>query len=171
MAQTSTELGQLNSKAPAELANFAFLIGRFQCEAKVLLQSGTWQTFQAEWKGRYFLDGYAIEDEYRMTDSSGALIVLGMNYRTYDPARKAWNIKWLNALAGTWLDLGSPEFGGVRIDDPSITYIFREPMAGHTFTRATYTKNPDGHFSWRGERSEDGKTWILFMSLKAHRVS
>jgi len=35
-----------------------------------------------------------------MMSTSGELIVLGMNFRTYDAARKVWNIKWLNGLAG-----------------------------------------------------------------------
>ena len=38
--------------------------------------------------GRCFiLDGYAIADEYRMTNSAGGLTVLGSILRTYDPAK------------------------------------------------------------------------------------
>jgi hypothetical protein len=64
-----------------------------------------------------------------MTDSSGKLIVLGMNFRTYDAGKQIWNTKWLNALEGTWTDLGSQELGGVRFDGQSIIYAFKEPMA------------------------------------------
>lgn len=67
------------------------------------MANGEWQTLQATWLGRFILDGYAIADEYRMTGSSGELIVLGLNLRTYDAAKRTWNIKWLNALAGTWV--------------------------------------------------------------------
>jgi hypothetical protein len=35
----------------------------------VKLADGQWQTFEATWLGRFILDGYAIADEYRMTDS------------------------------------------------------------------------------------------------------
>jgi hypothetical protein len=52
---------------------------------------GSWQTLEAAWLSRFILDGYAIADEYRMMSSSGELIVLGMNFRTYDAARKVWN--------------------------------------------------------------------------------
>ena len=38
--------------------------------------------------------------------------VLGMNFRAYDPVRQKWNIHPLNALTGTWTDLGLGEFGG-----------------------------------------------------------
>jgi len=169
MDHVDWEFGQPNPLAPAELSKFAFLIGRWRCEARVKLPTGEWQAFQAEWRGRYILDGYAIEDEYRMTGASGELIVLGMNYRVYEPARRAWNLKWLHVLSGTWIDLGPEELGGVTFDGPSVSYIFKEPMAGHQFTRATYTSVSDTHFTWRGEKSDDRKTWSEFMVVEAHR--
>jgi hypothetical protein len=171
------EFGHLNPNAPAALSQFAFLLGRWRCEANVKLDGGEWQAFDATWVGRFILDGYAIADEYRMTDSSGELIVLGINVRAYDPARQVWNIKWLNALAGTWVDLGPEELGGVRFDGGSIVYAFKESMAGHAYTRATYTNISDTHFTWRGEKSDDGKApstssgqaWDEFMAVEAFR--
>jgi len=127
--------GKANPSAPAALSRFAFLIGRWRCDARVRLPTGEWQTLQATWLGRFILDGYAIADEYRMTGPSGELIVLGMNLRTYDEAKQTWNIKWLNALAGTWVDLGPEELGGVTVDGQSIIYAFREPMAAHAYPR------------------------------------
>ncbi|MBV9339534.1 MAG: hypothetical protein JO159_01425 [Acidobacteria bacterium] len=133
------------------------------------LANGEWQTFAARWLGRFILDGYAIADEYSMMNSSGELIVLGMNFRTYDVTRSIWNLKWLNALAGTWVDLGPPELGGIKFDGQSVTYTFKEPVAAHALTRATYTNISNGQFTWRGEKSEDGKTWSEFMIVEAHR--
>jgi hypothetical protein len=169
MERADREFGNLNPRAPKELSRFAFLIGDWRCEAKALLPGGEWQTFQAAWMGRFILDGYAIEDEYRMTDSAGNLIVLGMNYRVYDAAKRVWNIKWLNALAGTWTDLGPEELGGVRDDGQSIVYVFREPMAAHAYTRASYTNFSREHFTWRGEQSDDRKAWSEFMFIEACR--
>jgi hypothetical protein len=170
MVQVGLDFGEPNSNAPAELSWFAFLVGDWRCEAKVRLDDGAWQAFEAAWVGRFILDGYAIADEYRMTDSAGALIVLGMNLRAYDPARQIWNIKWLNALGGTWVDLGPAELGGVKYDGESISYVFQEPMAGHAYTRATYTNISQAHFTWRGEKSEDGKAWSEFMVIDAYRA-
>jgi hypothetical protein len=169
MDQVSQEFGQPNPTAPAALARFAFLIGRWQCEAKVRSATGEWQTFQATWLGRFILDGYAIADEYRMTGSSGELIVLGVNLRTYDATKQIWNMKWLHATAGTWVDLGPEELGGVRFDGQSIIYAFKEPMATQAYTRATYTNISKTHFTWRGEKSEDGKAWREFMVVEAYR--
>jgi hypothetical protein len=169
MDQIDQEFGQPNPNAPAGLARFAFLIGRWRCDAKVRSADGDWQTFPATWLGRFILEGYAIADEYRMTGSSGELIVLGMNIRAYDAAKQMWNIKWLSALTGTWVDLGSEELGGVRFDGQSITYVFKEPMAGHAYTRATYTNISETHFTWRGEKSDDQKIWSEFMVVEAYR--
>ena len=164
------DFGKPNPKAPQALSQFAFLIGRWRCEAKVMPDNGEWQTFEAAWLGRYILDGYAIADEYRMTSPSGELLVLGLNLRAYDPARKIWNIKWLNALSGTWTDLGPENLGGVSFDGQSIVYAFNEPMAPHAYTRATYTNISQTHFTWRGEKSDDAKTWSEFMVVEAHRI-
>src|SRR6516162_6689243 len=160
--------GIANPNAPAALSRFLFLIGRWRCEAKVLVET-KWRTFEATWHGRFILDGYAIADEYRMRDPAGELIVLGLNLRTYDPARQIWNIKWLNALTGTWTDLGAEELGGVRFDGRSIIYAFKEPAAPHAYTRATYTNISRAHFTWRGEKSDDGKAWTEFMIVEAYR--
>jgi len=169
MQEIEQEFGKPNPNASAALSRFAFLIGRWRCEAKVKSANGELQTFQAAWLGRYILDGYVIEDEYRMTSPSGELIVLGMNYRTYDAAKQIWNIKWLNALAGTWMDLGSQDLGGVRFDGESVIYAFKEPMAAHAYTRATYTNISQTHFTWRGEKSDDGKIWSEFMVIECNR--
>ena len=108
MNEINKDFGKLNPNAPSALSRFAFLIGRWRCEAKVKLANGVSQTFPATWVGRYILDGYAIADEYRMTGSSGELIVLGLNFRVYDATKQIWKIKWLNALDGTWWDLLNP---------------------------------------------------------------
>jgi len=46
--------------------------------------------------------------------------VLGINMRAYDSKKKTWNMKWLNALAGTWVDLGPEKLGGVAVDEKAI---------------------------------------------------
>lgn len=157
------EFGKPNPNAPPELSRFGFLIGKWLCEARVRSANGEPQIFQATWVGRYVLDGYAIADEYWMSDPSGKLVVLGMNFRTYNAAEQTWNIKWLNALTGIWTDLAPSELGGAHFDGQSITYAFREPTADHRYTRATYTSVSKSRFTWRGEKSDDAKSWSEFM--------
>lgn len=164
------DLAKPNPDAPGALSRFAFLIGEWRCEARVRVPSGEWHTFPGTWLGRFILDGYAIADEYRMTDASGKLIVLGVNLRTYEASTRTWSMKWLNALAGTWVDLGPEELGGVTFDGQSIIYAFREPVADHAYTRATYTNISEQHFTWRGEKSDDGKAWNEFMVVEVYRI-
>ncbi len=169
MRHVDREYGARNPNAPDALSRFEFLLGRWRCDARVRSATDDWQSFQASWLGRFILDGYAIADEYRMTGAAGELVVYGLNVRSYDAARLTWNIRWLNALDGTWTDLASPELGGVRFDGGSIVYAFKEPAAGHAYTRATYTNISDGHFTWRGEKSDDGTAWGDFMVVEAYR--
>jgi hypothetical protein len=160
----------LNPNAPPELSHFSFLIGNWHCDANLKHDNGTWAQLKATWDGHYILDGYAIADEYRMTTPAGDLLVQGLNIRTYDPAKKIWHIKWLNARAGTWTDLGTEALGGVTISEQSISYLMKEPVAPHIFTRATYTNISADHFTWRGERSNDRATWEEFLVVEAHRT-
>lgn len=170
MDQIGHESERPNPYAHPALSQFAFLIGDWRCRANVLNDSGEWQIFNAAWRGRYILSGYVIADEFRMTGHSGQPIVLGMNLRAYDPAHRTWHIKWLNALAGTWTDLGPKELGGVRLDGRSIVYVFKEPAAGYAYTRVTFTDISVDHFTWHGERSADGNSWSEFMVVEADRI-
>jgi hypothetical protein len=169
MKRDKQQYAKPNPDAPPELSRFAFLIGKWGCEVNLKREDGTWESLRATWEGRYILDGYAIADEYRMTTLAGELLVLGINMRTYDSKKKAWNMKWLNALAGTWVDLGPEELGGVTADEKAISYSMKEPVAPHAFTRATYTNISASHFTWRGERSNDGKEWEEFLVIEAYR--
>jgi hypothetical protein len=169
MKRDEQEYGKPSSNAPPELSQFAFLIGKWRCEVKLKRDEGTWESLKGTWEGRYILEGYVIADEYRMMTLAGELLVLGMNLRSYDAKNKTWNMKWLNALAGTWVDLGPEELGGVKADEKAITYGMKEPVAAHVFTRATYTNISEKHFTWRGERSNDAKAWEEFLVIEAYR--
>jgi hypothetical protein len=177
MRRVEHEYGQANPNAPGELSRFAFLTGKWHGQAKLLRDDRTWENLNVTWEGRFILDGYAIADEYRMTGATGELLVLGMNFRSYDPKQKTWTMKWLNALGGTWLDLGSEEMGGVKADEKAITYIIKEPVAtqpdaylrSHVFTRATYLNVSENHFTWRGERSNDRTSWQEFLVVELDR--
>lgn len=155
---------------PPDLSQFAFLIGKYRCEARLKRGEGVWENLKATWEGRYILDGYAIADEYRMWTLAGELLVLGMNFRSYDSEKKKWVLTWLNGLAGTWLELGSDELGGIKVDEKEISYAMRETVAGHGFTRATYTNISGNHFTWIGEKSDDAKRWEEFLVIEAERI-
>ena len=171
MDRNDQQYGKANPNAPAELSRFAFLIGAWHGDAKLKREDGTCQSLEATWHGRYILDGYAIADEYRMTTPEGELLVLGVNLRAYDSKAEAWNMKWLNALGGSWVDLGPEELGGVKADEKAVSYLMQEPIAAHALTRATYSNVTDDHFTWRGERSSDGTIWEEFLVVELYRTA
>lgn len=163
------ECRRQNPDAPSELSLFAFLLGSWCGEATLKRDGGSWESFDAGWEGRFILDGYIIADEFRMAAKTGELLVLGMNFRTYDPARKAWNMRWLNALGGTWTDLAPESLGGVSVAGDSVSYCMSEPVAGHAFTRATYCTFGPNRFTWSGERSADLCSWERFLFIDLRR--
>ena len=55
------------------------------------------------------------------------------------------------------------EFGRADI------YAFKEPVAAHAYTRATYANISEDRFTWRGEQSADCKTWSELMVLEVYR--
>jgi hypothetical protein len=166
------DFGKVNPNAPGEVSQFAFLIGNWRFEAKVKIAAGQWRPFTGTWRGRYILDGYVISDEYRMTDLSGKLIVIGLNLRSYDASKQTWNIRWLNALTGSWMDLAPSELGDVQSDGDSMIYAFKETVPAdstHVYTRVTYTNVSEAQFTWKGEKSPDGNNWSEFMFIECHR--
>ena len=164
------EYGSPNSKAPSELAQFAFIIGEWRCDARLKVEDGTWQPYQASWVGRYILDGHVIADEYRMTNQKGELIVLGMNFRSYSVDKKTWIMKWLSATGSFWLELGPETLGGVRVSPKTITFNYVDTFAPDALTRVTFSNISESHFTWSSETSVDqGKTWTEFMVIEAHR--
>jgi hypothetical protein len=162
-------IDKLNPNAPPELAQFAFLVGEWRCDVVIKQPDGSWGSLKATWEARFILDGYAIADEYRMTAPTGELLVLGVNIRSYDAKRKAWNMKWLNVLDGAWTGLGTEEMGGVKIDENGITFCVKEQTAAHALTRVTFANISANHFTWRGDRSDDGEAWDDFIVIEAHR--
>jgi hypothetical protein len=69
--------------------------------------------------------------------------------------------------------LAPEELGGVKVDEKAITYKMKEQDLGkstplHVLTRATYTDFSEDHFTWRGERSSDGKTWEEFLIIEVN---
>ena len=173
MPHLTHDFGTPNPDAPTELSQFAFLIGNWTFDANVKTPDGQSLPFKGTWRGRYVLEGYAISDEYRMTDLSGKLIVLGLNLRTFDASSQTWNIKWLNALTGTWMDLAPSPLGNVRSEGQSIIYAFPQPSpddSTHVFSRVTYTKVSGTNFTWKGEKSPDGNTWTEFMFINCESV-
>ncbi|MEL7834274.1 hypothetical protein [Fodinibius sp. Rm-B-1B1-1] len=168
-AKNTFGMEQLNPNAPKQLSAFGFLLGKWNCKVIAKQEDGTTSELRATWKGQTILDGYVIADEYQMMDSEGSLVMLGMNYRAYNTETDVWNMKWLEALSGTWLDLGTQELGGVQITDTTIVYKAEyKPGELHRISFSDITEN---HFIWSVDISTDGgQSWNeSVMIIQANR--
>ena len=166
------EYGKPNPKAPTELSQFAFIIGKWRCDVGVKGDNGTWQTYPATWVGRYILDGYVIADEYRMTNTAGELVVHGMNLRSYSVEKKTWIMRWLDATRSFWVELGPEKLGGVGVTPKAITFNLIDIFAPDALCRVTFSNISASHFTWSEEKSLDqGKTWTQFVVVEAYRAN
>jgi hypothetical protein len=165
--------------APPELAQFAFLIGKWRCSSSVTMPDGAVTMNPATWEGRYILDGFVIADEFRLLGEAGEVVQLGQNYRCYDRASGQWVMKWLDAIAATWLDLGPEDLGGVHVSDDGITFKHRAPLgpvARHfppdALFRISFRNIGPEAFSWTAELSVDaGDHWNVVQVIEALRAS
>lgn len=164
-------MDELNPNAPKQLSAFNFLLGKWDCKVTVTQEDGTTSELRATWEGQTILDGYVIADEYRMVDSEENLVMLGMNYRAYDSETNTWNMKCLEALSGTWLDLGTQELGGVQITDETIVY--KAEFKPGELHRIKFSEIAEDHFTWSVDISKDeGRNWNKeVMIIQAKRSS
>ena len=77
-------------------------------------------------------------------------------------------MKWLNLLAGMWVELGPEELGGVGFDGQSIVYTFKKPVAP-TLTRARLTRTFPRRTSHGEVRGLTTGAWSGFMEVEAYR--
>lgn len=162
----STDFGNPHPDLVEQLRPFAFLVGSWQCSGKVLAEDGIFEPLDATLVGRYILGGRAIEDVYRQFDRAGELQHFGVTYRSYDREGKRWAMKFHDALASTWLDLGPIELGGVEVTDDTISYQYRLDTSG--VVRVTFSDISAAGFDWRAELSSDnGANWREVMTMRA----
>lgn len=105
-----------------------------------------------------------IEDRFRPDDATRPMGASLYTYRTYDPARKVWQI------LGTSSYRGGATTPGLGWSDGPNRYVIQHSPRG--WNRFRYTLLEDGHFLWRCDRSLDGgTTWIRdFAVLEATRI-
>ena len=133
--------GRPNPTAPPELAQFAFIIGEFDCIDEMRRRDGTWVRFRAIWNAHYFLNGFGVQDEYWNPDFHTS------NIRIYDPTAGRWKITFFRMSgyqSGVWE-------GGLEGDDLVFRSGGRTSGPGLTF----YDRTEDG-FEWHSGGDDPG---------------
>ncbi|XWN37916.1 MAG: hypothetical protein ROO71_03090 [Balneola sp.] len=164
-----TKAQSMTDSSLNKLADFSFLIGNFECEVRIEVEENDYIINIAYWKGKYILDGSAIEDEYKELDKNGDTVRHGINIRSYNDEH-GWIMKWFDTINSTWLDLGPKELGGVSITDSAIT--FKHYAENNVIIRITFYEITEDGFSWKADLSNDnGNTWdVNKMTIKATRI-
>lgn len=145
--------GQPHASAPAELAQFAFLVGDFEVTSHAWT-GDVWSPPRpgprARWNGWYGLGGMAIYDEWYDPDPGlDPDAPRGVNVRFYDADKTQWKMMWISSNAATVQDLraewrdGKLTMWQEHPERPNFLADFTVVDKDHWF-RVSYTKNEDG---------------------------
>lgn len=157
----SAQQGPPPSSPPAEAKQFDFLIGQWELDVKpkinglVAMIHGT-PKLVGIWKATRAFDGFGIDDEMRIIDSSGNPASLSHALRVYSPSEHHWVIAGIDAYrgrasnsTGEWRD-GEMIVNGTSIDSEG------KPV----LTRARFGDIKPDSFRLQQDRSSDnGASW------------
>ncbi|MEP6509342.1 MAG: hypothetical protein ABJC63_14040, partial [Gemmatimonadales bacterium] len=157
--------------APAEAAQFNFLIGQWDLVVKPAA-TGLAQKIHGvpklvgTWKAWRDFDGFGLEDELRITDASGNPINLSHAMRFYDTAAKRWKSTGLDVYRGVFSNATAQWRGSEMllmsqgVDQDGKAY----------WSRGHYMDISKDSFTFKQERSTDnGKTWSDNLTIEAKR--
>lgn len=152
----SGRFGRLNPAAPPQTAQFAFLIGVWDCKTKFLTPQGNHAEASATWTGRYILDGWAIQDDWVSRRPDGTEFH-GTNIRSFNPETKKWDNRWLAAGTLQWKYFESEQQGETMV---MIGGEGRDPR-GEFIDRNTFYEITPRSWKWTKDRSYDGgESWV-----------
>ena len=160
-----TVYGSLNPAAPAELATFSFLVGKWTGTGKYRDAEGNYIDFAVQWIGRYALDGMAIADEIRRSEAEGGAID-GLTLRFFDTASKAWTIEFLNFSRYFLRKQTNANSGAVIQDGTKVTIAQSGPEGAPG--REVYVLIDADHFTYSLDVERDG-VWdegLVIMELE-----
>lgn len=155
VAAPGCDYGAAHPNAPAEIEQFAFLIGDYKINLHAW-QGEQWSPPQpgvtARWNGRYGLGGMVIIDEWFHPDpAQNPNAPRGVNVRMYDPEAEEWDMMWIATGAHQVQDLRASIQEGVLTmwqeypERPDFRATFHIDDADH-WSRVTYAKDESGEW-------------------------
>ncbi len=171
---TATPATTLATSAPKEVQQLAFLVGQWELNAKPAASTLAQRIhgvpkLVGSLKAWRVLDGFAIEDEMRLTDASGNPLVLASSVRMYDPAAKQWRSSSLDAYRATFSTGTADARNGELVTTSQGVGADGKPV----ITRMRYFAITPASFKMQQDRSYDaGKTWTEgTLKIDAKRVA
>ena len=155
--------GRPNPAAPQELQQFAFMIGRNDCEEdKLNNATGEWESSRRSWDAYYYMNGFAIRDSARSGANHNG------NIRIYDPAAQLWRVTFFSTpgfSSGVWS-------GGMEGDRLLLSVPQKAPGTDiDGISRLTFSNISPRGFVWTGEWvSADGEVVFPFWRISCVKV-
>ena len=161
LAQHGSGAAALDTRAPREASQFAFLVGQWDLVVKpkattLATRIHGMPKLQGTWKAWRAFDGWGIEDELRIVDASGNPQALTKFSRIFDPAAKRWNLSSLDVYRATFKQGTSQWRDNAMVSVSQSVDAEGKPI----MMRTTISKITPTSFRYQQDRSEDGgKTW------------
>lgn len=150
------DFGKLNPEAPPETAQFAFIVGEWDCVTRFMKPDGNgYSEGRAKWTGYFILDGWAIQDDWLSFLPNGAK-GLGTNIRSFNPQTGHWDNRWLSSGNLQW-----KYFSAEKVGDTMVMTGEGEDARGPFVDRNIFYDIGADQWKWRKDRSWDGgETWF-----------
>ncbi|MDO1558958.1 hypothetical protein Q0812_05900 [Brevundimonas sp. 2R-24] len=166
LSASGCDFGSRTADAPAELDQYAFLIGDHEIQMRFWRpEDQRWgdRVLRARWVGRWVLDGHAIADEWfgAIPEGASGPSVLGYNVRMWDAANGRWSNMWMTTAQPQVQDLPSEMRDGRMVmwqahpaPSPEWKAEF-EVHADGSWTRTQYVS--DGQGGWTPQFKLDAR--------------
>ncbi|MEM8772764.1 MAG: hypothetical protein AAGD92_14050 [Pseudomonadota bacterium] len=167
IAQPATcDYGAPHPNAPAEMSQFAFLIGDYAVSLHAW-RGEAWSPPQpgktARWNGRYGLGGMAVIDEWFNPDpEQDPDAPRGVNVRMYDPDAAEWDMMWVAAPGHQVQDLRA------KVKDGVLTMWQVYPEREDFY--AEFVVEDDNRWSRVSYGKDDEGNWVKQFKLSASRI-
>lgn len=166
--------GEMNPAAPAETAQFAFMVGRFDCTFPTVGMNPhdpeRVETNRMTWQAFYALNGMAIRDEFYGSASYGE------QTRVWDDVAGEWMITFQTSPALVNIRPGPPrpvrgEFSATQIGDAMVMVRNRTDAQDRAYiNHVTFHTITEDGFLWKSERLYGESDPYLEMEITCVRV-
>jgi hypothetical protein len=128
-----------------------FWLGTWDC---------SWEGGRGENRITRELDGHVIVERFASLEPERWT---GMSWSVHD-ARRGWRQTWVDSTGNYWALLGGPHPEGFAFAVSELEDDGREVEK-----RMVFSSIGEDAFTWRWERSEDGRTWELLWRIDYRR--
>ena len=152
------------ASAPGSPSDYDALLGFWEFRFQTRNPDGSFNpAFPGHWSFEKKPGDMLIEDRWRGDNNQDPMGVGTYTYRTFDPAKKHWEMVGVGSRGGAFEH-------GITWSDGNNRYAVQH--YGPVVMRIRYLSIEPNHFLWRADRSVDGgKTWQLdAWTMEAKRI-